>query len=144
MPFQRGKEFMLRYSYDFARDGGATASPIALTPQLNAIEEGLVIKEVIVLVDTLLDSGGSPTVTLGNTNDPDGYMADFYALVSGAGKGAVMSGEVAGALIWDDTNDHAITYAVDSDADNQDLVLDIGTAALTAGKLTILVKCVKE
>lgn len=136
MGYPKNEEQTLFYEYDFARDGGAV-STISLTSKINALKEGVIVRGVEVRVKTALDSAGSPTVTLGNTGDADGYLADFYSLAGTAGN-VINEGEVAGALIWDDTNDHKIHYRVDSTANNQDLVLDIGTAALTAGKLEIM------
>lgn len=139
MGFPRNEDFKLKYDYDFSSQGGAVSS-ITLSSDINAIEEGVIVKRVMVVTKTALASAGSPTVTLGNTGDTDGYMADFYAL-AGAADAVINSGEVAGALIWDDTNDHEIWYPVDSTANNQNLVLTIGTAALTAGKLEIYLEC---
>ena len=139
MGYPRNRGFLLKYDYDFASEGGAVSS-ISLTADTNSIEEGIIVKGLYVITKTALASGGSPTVTLGNTGDTDGYLADFYALAGTAGN-VVNSSEVAGALIWDDTNDHPIYYPVDSTANNQDLVLTVGTAALTAGKLEIYLEC---
>lgn len=139
MTYPANDKFIIKYTYDFARDGGAV-STISLTADINALEENIVIEEVQVQVKTALASGGSPTVTLGNTTDADGYLADFYAL-AGTANAVINSGSVAGDLIYDDVNDHRIHYRIDSTAANQDLVLDIGTAALTAGKMEILLTC---
>lgn len=139
MGYPRNEEFFVKYDYDFAEQGGAV-STISLAADVNGLEENVIVKEVMVMVKTGLASGGTPTVTLGNTGDADGYMADIWALAQ-TDNAIINSGSVAGALIWDDTNDHAIHYRIDSTANNQDLVLDIGTAALTAGKLEIYLRC---
>jgi hypothetical protein len=135
MTYPRNEEFALRYDYDFSKDGGAV-SAITLNPNINAIEEGFILRRVRIVVKTGLTSGGAATLTLGNTTDPDGYMADFFSLV-GSDNLVVNSEAVGGALIWDDTNDHMIEYAIDSTAANQDLLLTVGTAALTAGVMEI-------
>lgn len=139
MGFPRNEEFWVKYDYDFAKQGGAV-SAITLTADLNGLEENVIVKDVYVVAKTALTSGGSATVTLGNTADPDGYMADIFALV-GADNAVVNAGAVAGALIWDDTNDHAVHYRVTSAANTQDVILTVGTAALTAGKLEIYFRC---
>lgn len=135
MSLSKGEKQYLRYTYDFSRDGGAV-SAIALTPDANSIGNNFVVTDVIVHVETALTSGGSASVTIGNTTDPDGYMTDIFSLV-GSNGAVVRAGEVAGALIWDDTNDHLLAYNVGSTAANQNLLLTVGTAALTAGKLSV-------
>jgi hypothetical protein len=137
MGYPKNEEQELLYEYDFAKDGGAVGE-IQLRSLVNAIKEGVVIRGLEVRVKEAFASGGTPTVALGNSTDPDGYMADIYAL--GTLNNVINSGSVAGALIWDDTNDHAIHYRIDGVAANQDLVMEIGTDPLTAGKLEILVK----
>lgn len=139
MGYPLNEEFIIKYEYDFEKDGGAI-SEIALRPDINALGEGVVVKDITLVVQTALDSGGTPTVTLGNSTDPDGYMADIWALAQ-SDNAVVNAGAVAGALIWDDTNDHAIQYRIDGTAANQDLVLDVGTAPLTAGKIDIFLRC---
>jgi len=135
MSFQLGERDRLKFTYDFASQGGAIGT-IDLTPQLHSLAEGIVITGWSMYVEAAVTSGGTPTITMGNTTDPDGYAADVFALV-GSANAVVNSGSVAGALIWDDTNDHAIEYRIDSTAANQDLKLTIATAALTAGKLVV-------
>lgn len=128
------KKHLLKFTYDFSKDGGAVGA-IALSPQPNDIGDNYVVLGAYVHVIEALTSGGSATVTLGNTTDADGYMEDFFSL--GAAGKVVVSGEVAGALLWDDTNDHALAYNVGTAAANKDLNLTVGTAALTAGKLSV-------
>ena len=139
MTYPRNAESCLRYDYDFAVDGGAVGA-ISLSSNLNRLVEGLIVKEIMLVVKTAVTSGGTPTITLGNTADPDGYMADIFSFV-GSAPAVVNSGSVAGDLIWDDTNDHAIHYRISSATNTQDLVLTVGTAALTAGKFEIYLKC---
>jgi len=139
MTYPANDKFIMKYTYDFARDGGAV-STISLTADINALEENIVVEEIQLQVKTGLASAGTPTVTLGNTGDPDGYFADIWALAQ-TDNAVINSGSVAGALIYDDTNDHRIHYRIDSTANNQDLVMDIGTAALTAGKIEVLMTC---
>lgn len=140
MGYPINEEFIIKYDYDFAKDGGAISS-IPLRADVNALGEGVIVKEVMLVVQTALTSGGTPTVTLGNTTDVDGYMADIWALAEAADNAVINSGAVAGALIWDDANDHAIHYRIDGTAANQNLLLTVGTAALTAGKIEVYLKC---
>lgn len=139
MGFPRNEALEIVYNYDFALEGGAISS-ISLSADLNSLGEGVIVKSCFFIVKSPLTSAGAPTVTLGNTTDPDGYLADFYALANADGN-VINSGEVAGALIWDDTNDHKIYYPINATAANQDCVLAIGTAALTGGKLEIHFEC---
>lgn len=139
MGYPSNDEFIVKYEYDFAKDGGAIGN-IPMRADVNGLGEGVIVKEITLVVQTALDSAGTPTVTLGNSGDADGYMADIYGL-AGSDNAVVNSGSVAGALIWDDTNDHAIHYRIDGTANNQDLVLAVGTAALTAGKIDVFIKC---
>jgi hypothetical protein len=138
MGYPKNEEQELLFEYDFAKDGGAVGN-ISLRPLVNGLKEGCIVRGLEVRTKTALASGGSPTLTLGNTSDADGYMADFYSLASSADS-VVNSSAVAGALVWDDTNDHPIHYRIGSAANVQDLVIAVGTAALTAGKLEVLVK----
>jgi hypothetical protein len=140
MGYQKNKEIDFVYEYDFAVSGGAVSAITLVNKGINALESGLVIKDIMVNVETALTSGGSATITMGNVGDPDGYFVDFY---SAATLGAVLTaGDRAGALVWDDTNDHKIYYKLDS-ANNAIPTITVGTAALTAGKFKVYIKAVK-
>jgi hypothetical protein len=141
MTLQKGEEQVLKYTYDFAVLGGAV-SAITLTAPVVPLEEGMIVRGVSVYTETALTSGGTPTLTLGNTGDVDGYMADIWAAANPVNS-VVSEGEVAGALLWDDTNDHRLEYYIDSTANNQNLIMTVGTAALTAGKLSVHVRVYK-
>jgi len=134
MGLLKNEKQLAKFEYDFAVDGGAIGS-IPLRANVSSLAAGMVITDMYVYVESALTSGGSATVTLGNT-DVDGFMADIFAL-AGSDNAVVRAGEVAGALLWDDTNDHALAYRVSSDAV---LALQVGTAALTAGKLQVYVE----
>lgn len=140
MGYPRNEDFILKYDYDFSTQGGAVSS-ITLSSDVNSLGEGVIVKRLRVIMKTAFTSGGTPTVTIGNTGDTDGYMADIYALGAASADAVINSSAVAGALIWDDTNDHEIYYRIDSTANNQDLVITIGTAALTAGKFELYLEC---
>ena len=138
--FVKNKKMVREYMYDFAKQGGAvSAITLEQLDPNSVLPEGFLVEKVTVLCETPLASGGTPTVTVGPAVDSDGYLADIYALMGVAGA-VVRSGEVAGALLWDDTNDHEITYRVGSAANTKDVVIQVGTAALTAGKLRVIVE----
>lgn len=131
MSYLKGEKKLMRFEYDFDKDGGAV-SAISLSQAAKNDLDGLKIVNAYVVVEEDLASGGTPTITFGNTTDADGYMVDCFSELDS--KGGIMAGEVAGALIFDDTNDHLLMYSP-SVADDKDVVMTIGTAALTAGKL---------
>jgi len=140
MSIEKGKKSVLIYDYDFSRDGGEVEtkelSPAAGQGIATALEENFVITDLSVHVKKALASSGSPTVTLGDGSDPDGYLADFFSL-AGSDDSMINLGEVAGALLWDDTNDHRLHHRIGSADNDKKLQLDIGTAALTAGIMRV-------
>ena len=139
MSLTKGLKSLMAFEYDFSVDGGAIgAIPLRQTAGI-ALAAGVRITDVYVVASDLLTSDGSATVTVGNTTAAAGYMADIFALVSGAGKASVRAGEVVGDLIFDDTNDHQILYSPLVAAD-LDLNLTVAVAALTAGKLKVFVE----
>jgi hypothetical protein len=138
MPKLKGEKQLLAYEYDFAADAGAIGA-IAMRQLSGQNASGMIVTKAYVVVETALASGGTPTITFGNVTDPDGYMADVWAELST--KQCVQSGEVLGALIWDDTNDHDIAYRPTT-ADDLATQMTIGTAALTAGKLYLYLEVI--
>lgn len=140
MGYQKFKELEFVYEYDFATDGGA-ASGISLRPIGNAMDDSLVLVGVDVYVETAFDdAGNTATVTLGPSGgDADGYLVDFMTLAETANT-AIRSGDLAGALLWDDTNDHETNYRLSTDTLAQP-VMTIGTEALTQGKAHFVFKC---
>lgn len=141
MPHAKDKDFLLKYVYDFSKDGGAVSS-ISLRPWVSGVQlaEGLLVKGISVYAESALTSAGTPTVTFGNSADTDGYSVDSWALLSAA-NGTVHAGQLDGALIWDSTADAQKEYRIGSAANTQDLVMAVGTAALTAGKLVVYLHC---
>lgn len=128
------------YEYDSTVDSKAVGTVDLRLNGVQGIQAGCVIENVNVFVQTAFTSGGSATVTLGNSVDDDGYMATFFSLATA--NAALKSGQVAGALLWDDTNDAELNYFVPSTAAAIPK-LKIGTAALTAGKAKFIftVRC---
>jgi len=133
----KGQMAMFKYTYDFGRDGGAV-SDIDLTADVNALPAGFVVRGVSVVVTETITSGGSPTITFGNEDDTDGYLADVVATMGLTAGSTIREGEVAGALLWDDTNDHSLEYVI-PDAGAAVPSMTVGTAALTAGKFILYV-----
>lgn len=141
MGYPIGKELEFHYEYDFAVSGGAVGSIALVNKGMNALESGLVLKDWIISVDTTVTSGGSATVTMGNAGITNGYSVDLFASLAA---GALLNvGRQAGSLMWDDTNDVNIFYKISSSA-NAVPRLQVGTAALTAGKFQIYFKAFKS
>lgn len=138
---RKGVQQQKEYLWDFAVDGGATGTIVLKSsdPNGNLLDEGFVVEDVEIKTETALTSGGTPTVTFGNSGDTDGYLADVWALAQAANS-MVRAGQVDGALVFDTTADAKKAYRIDSTANNQNLVMAIGTAALTAGKIRVVVK----
>lgn len=147
MSLEKGKLQTLVYQYDFAVDGGLvsaiTLSAATADGKVNQVEDGFVVTNWSLHVETGVTSGGAPTMTLGPTDDPDGYAANVFASV-GSDNDMVNRGAVAGALVWDDVSDHEIHHRVGSAATAQDLLLTVGVAALTAGKFKVYLHGYKD
>ena len=130
----------LVFEYNFDEDAGAIGTFNLRAPQadgrVNKLQEGFVITNMSLHVQTAVTSGGTPTITFGTAADSDGYLADVFALV-GSDNAMVSRGAVAGALLWDDTNDHELHHRVSSS--ELELVMEVATAALTAGKIKLIV-----
>jgi hypothetical protein len=139
MGFQKFKELEFVYEYDFDVHGGATSGAKTLTALGNSMIAGLVIEEVQVFVETAFAGSATPTCTLGITGTTAGFLADFYGPASTINT-PIRSGEVAGSLLWDDTNDHEISYRPASTADATP-IMTIASQALTAGKAKFVFKC---
>ena len=128
------------YVYDFDVDGGATGA-IDLSAKAGKADlpVGAIINAVRAKVVTACTSGGSATVVWGPTADADGYSGATIAVASLTDNALFNGWDNAAALLWDDTNDHAISYNVTAAA-NADLNMTIATAALTAGKIIFFVE----
>lgn len=131
-PFLNDDMAVQQYQYSFAEDAGATGI-ITLSSKANKdpLPVGAVVVNALFHVKTAFTSGGSATLTLGNGDDPDGYFASI-AVASLTANAAWLPGSVAGALIWDDTNDNIEPLYID-DTTTGAVVCEIGTAAMTAG-----------
>ena len=140
MSVKKNELLKKEYLYDFYVDAGATGvlTLRATDPNGNGLPEGFLVRNVVAVVETALSPTGGE-ITFGNTSDADGFLANIRASYN-AEDSVVRSGMVAGALVWDNTNDAEIDYRVGSAANTKDVVMDIGTTALTAGKIRLSVE----
>jgi hypothetical protein len=138
--FKNDGVLVQEYVYDFAVDGGAQGE-IFLSAKANAqpIPNGAIVKGVTMKVVTAFTSGGSATLAWGNDDDPDGYSGAAIAVASLTDNAVFNGWDNGAALIWDDSNDHAIYNPV-INADDGDFSVTIGTADMTAGKAVFLVE----
>lgn len=135
MGYPKNHEITLTGTYDFAVNSGAIG-----VYQLVTVPAGFRVLDIWYAIDTALTSGGTPAVTIGDGTDDDGYFANFQASMGVTGfKGG--DDDEKGALAWDDTNDAAQhkLYAVEDTVD-----FKVATAALTAGKLRVFVKGIRN
>ena len=134
----KNKSHVQEYIYDFDVDGGTTgAIDLSAKAGYSPLPDNAIIKDVTMLVETAV-AGTSSTVAVGNTTDPDGYMAAIAEATLVADY-VTAAGVQAGALLWDDTNDHMIPFLCNS-ANDRVFSITIGTADLTAGKVRFMVE----
>lgn len=132
MSYPKNEVLHREYLYDFSVDGGATGE-IELSAKSGAedLPAGAFIENVYCEVLTAVTSGGAATVSWGSSNDLDGY--------SGSAKGKA-------ALVADAAFDGAADSGalcpsvVGSTAGDEHFSINVGTAALTAGKLRFYVR----
>lgn len=108
---------VVEVTYDFAKDGGATGTLDIFT----ALQD-LVIHRVVAKVVAACTSGGSATVGMGKSGDASGLMA--ATAVASLTLGAVIDSHVGGYKL---ANAGVVQQT-------------IGTAALTAGKITYVIE----
>lgn len=140
MPFKNNGVQVQEYVYDFAVDGGAQGEIFLSSKSGYApVPNGAIIKRVVGKVVTAFTSGGSATLAWGNDDDPDGYSGSAIAVASLTDNALFNGYDNGAALLWDDTNDHAIDVAVINEDDGE-FSVTIGTADMTAGKMIFLVE----
>jgi len=135
------EKYIARYRYDFSESGGAVGA-IVLPAKVAGLKVGSVITAVHVNTVEAVTSGGTPTITVGpglagTATDADGYFTDLFGVV-GTATNVTNSESDGGALLFDNTNDHKIDYYVD--ASNTQVIVTVGTAALTGGVFDILLE----
>jgi len=140
MTLRKGELITKEYLYDFAVDG-AISGVFQLRPtdpNGNELPTGFVVSKCAAVVETAITPSASRTMTVGTETDADGFLADVIAVYNAGG--VVRNGEIAGALLWDDTNDHEIDYKVPNVAASKSIVMEIGTGVLTAGKVRVILE----
>jgi len=110
------------FEYDFANDGGTAA-----TYSLGKFLHKTLVLRGIVFVETACTSGGSATVIVGaSTADTDGFLDATSGAVANLTDNAVLT----------ETSGTNLVVAADETLD-----LTIGVAALTAGKIKVVLEC---
>jgi hypothetical protein len=136
----KGQLNVKEYVYDFAVDGGSTGTVnLHAKNGASVVPIGAVIQRVTAYIETAVTSAGSATVAWGNGDDADGFSGSAIAKASLTANAVFNGWDNAAALLWDDTNDHQIYQYVADAADGQ-MIVTIGTADLTAGKIRIVVE----
>jgi hypothetical protein len=111
---------MMEFTYDFAEDGGAVGAL-----KLGDLTEDVIIHRAWLKVSTACTSGGSATVSVG--------------LDSGTGAeliGSTAVGSLTEHAVIDEAASPLNVYVAKDDA----LSINIGTAALTAGKFEVVLE----
>jgi hypothetical protein len=132
------KEYLLDVDADPTTSGAVILTLKATDPNGNELPEGFVVTNATAIVEEEITATGG-SLTFGTTDDPNGFLADFRAAYAAAGS-IVRSGEVAGALLWDDTNDHEISYKVGATSALQTVVAEVGSTGLTTGKVRFILE----
>jgi hypothetical protein len=129
------KIHLQEYIYDFAVDGGVKDANIILSNKAgyDPIPVGAIIQSVTAVVVTTV-TGSSSTVSWGNASTADGYSGTTIAEGTLVDNFLVNGWDLGASLLWDDTNDHALTPRV-ADANSGAFVVLISTGNLTAGKI---------
>jgi hypothetical protein len=131
------KEWLYDFSVDGAISGAFQLRPC--DPNGNPLPAGFIVRNAGAKVEEAITPSASRTMTFGTETDPDGFLADIIAAYNAAGS-VVRSGEVAGALLWDDTNDHEIDHLIGATTALQNIFAEIGTGVLTGGKVRFFVE----
>ena len=123
-----GRTKWARAYYDFATDGGAVG---AINLRGDKLPAGAVIVNSLIDVVTPVTSGGAATVSLGTEAATDIRAAATLATAPALGTAATPRGAVTGS-----------SAAVKLTADRH-VVATIATAALTAGRFSVLIEYVE-
>ena len=117
----QGTRNVQEYLYDFSVNGGLVSG---IT--LGYLPKGAVIVNAVGVVETAATSAGSATVILGSTTDDNGLVASVAvaALVAKSTHGNSVAANMLQAKV----------------AADQIVIMSIGTAALTAGKIRWMVE----
>lgn len=118
-----GDKEIIEIVYDFAVDAGAVAALDVLK-----LKQASIITSCYFVVQTTCTSGGSATVSLGKSGDAAGLIA-----------ATAVASLTAGAVIYGSAPDASNTMAADAI-----IQMDTAVAALTAGKIKIVIECLKQ
>ncbi len=133
MSFRNSGVHVAQYEYDFDVDGGGQAAyDLAAKPGAPVIPQGAVLKGVVMKVVTAF-AGASSVYSWGTSASADGYSGTAIAMATMVDDFVVSGDDLGASLLWDDTNDHKIYIAVNSEADASFEFL-IATANATAGR----------
>lgn len=128
MPIIAATRRTIRAVYDFAVDGGAVST---ITLRGEKIPSGAIIVDALLYVDTALTSGGSATAAIQAESAND-----------------IMTATAFGSAPWSSTGAKRVTQTATSapvvTTAERALKLVVGTAALTAGKFSVLVTIVER
>lgn len=123
MTYIRTARFTARAVYNFGFDGGAVGTIVL---RGDTIPSGAIITSTILNVDTALTSGGSATLALQAESANDIVTATAYGSAPWSSTGPKRGGLTATSAPILTTAERSISAV-------------IGTAALTAGKFSVLV-----
>lgn len=127
-PEFRNQKVIERVVYDFAVDGGATGALDLFTAGSD-----IVITGFHAYVKTACTSGGSATVICGVTGTTNAFMTTTTGAVA-----SLTANAVIGAVVTEGTPN---TFAVPRRlASGSKVLMTIGTAALTAGKIEFVLE----
>lgn len=121
------KKELYRVTYDFAVDAGAQAAY-----DIFEADGAVVITDFYVVVKTTCTSGGSATVKAGKTGDDDSFLKTTEGAVANLVANAVFP---AKPELTEGTPNTIAPRLPTRLADGEKLLMTIGTADLTAGKL---------
>ena len=131
-----GEKKYQEYVYDFAEDAATGVVVLSDKATKNALPVGAIVTGVALKVLTAFASGTS--MSWGNGDDADGYSGTAIVTASLTLNALFNGWDNAAALLWDDTNDHAIYNNVADAADGSVSVTIAGT--MTAGKAVLMVE----
>lgn len=137
MGFPKNKTLEFTYEYDAEIDGGEIGA-VNLRPVGNEMDGGLVVKGATFKFLTEFSTGGSNTMSVGNSDDADCYvpLLQGSAIVAGF---IIYPGIGPAPVVWDDTNDHQILYKIPEGAGTP--VLTIANDAVTSGRFEVTFYC---
>lgn len=125
------------YIYDFSVDGGVYTSAFDLSNKAgySPLPTGAIVLGVTYHVATAV-VGSSSTIKVGDGTDDDGYVTSTAEATLAANYCA----QGVGALVWDDSNDVLKPNRVSASATTGRVIMTVGTANLTAGKICFMVQ----